>query len=379
MITNPEIPSLNFTASIIEKRAELTMLASEWNVLLQTSEADSIFLTWEWVSTWLETVYSGDSLMVVTVRNADGHLVALAPFYQRTFFLLNRFPFRCLCILGESSTGAEYPDIIIKKGMEDAVLPVIAQAYASNTGKWDWVWLLNIAGWTGAYERLIKVFTTSTISIRRDRYSFSSANLPGSWRNFVTRLPKGKASIIDRQEKRASKQGNFEMQGCNRLEDLPFFFENFFFLHVKHWQSKGEPGAFARYPQMDDFCRNFAPKALKKGWLAFFQLSINGKVQASQYGCIYNKTFLQIQEGFDPDGLPGLGNVLRKHVLCWCMDNGIREYDFLGGHSEHKASWGTIERWGWRLFLGRRNIKTFLLKLTGIWPLGRFITADTVR
>jgi hypothetical protein len=39
-----------FSVILVETKGELEQLAPEWNSLLRTSEADSIFLTWEWIS-----------------------------------------------------------------------------------------------------------------------------------------------------------------------------------------------------------------------------------------------------------------------------------------------------------------------------------------
>ena len=364
----------SLSAVLIETKKELELLAAEWNLLLRASEADSIFLTWEWVSSWLETVLPDATLMVVAVRNSEQKLIALAPFYRSPLKLFGQIPYQCLRVLGDQSSGAEYPDIIIQRGMEDTAIPLISKTYKEHAKKWDWVWLLNISGWTGALDRLTRVFQQSTVIIKKSPYSFSAVALPCSWDEFTHLLPKGRASILRRQEQRAARQHTLEVHRCCQQVELPSFLDNFFKLHAKRWQVKGQKGSFARRPKMEDFYRDFAQKALKNGWLAFFSLSLDGISQASQYGYIYNNIYHQLQEGYDPQGLPGLGNVLREKAIRWCIEQNIQEYDFLGQHSQHKASWGSTERWGWRLFIGLRSLKNLPIKLTGIWPSGRFIT-----
>ncbi|MDO8954853.1 MAG: GNAT family N-acetyltransferase [Gammaproteobacteria bacterium] len=368
-----EMNSSRCSTVLIETRNELAQLAPEWNALLRTSNADSIFLTWEWISSWLETILPDAALMVVAVRDSEQQLIALAPFYRSRLYLFGRISYQCLRILGDSNSGAEYPDIIIKRGMEEAAIPMMAQLYSEHAKKWDWVWLLNIAGWAGALERCTRVFQPSTFTIKKQPYSFSSMPLPNSWEEFILLLPKGRASILRRQNQRASRQHTLEIHHCTQAEDLPSFLTTFFSLHAQRWQDKGQLGSFARRPGMEEFYRDFARKALETGWLAFFSLSLDGIPQAIQYGYIYNNIFHQLQEGYDPEGLPGLGNVLREKVICWCMEQHIREYDFLGVHSPHKVSWGSTERWGWRLFLGRRSLKNLFIRFAGIWPSGRFI------
>ena len=50
---------------VVTTREELEAVADHWDDLLVESQADSIFLTWEWVSTWLETVYPEAPLLVI--------------------------------------------------------------------------------------------------------------------------------------------------------------------------------------------------------------------------------------------------------------------------------------------------------------------------
>jgi CelD/BcsL family acetyltransferase involved in cellulose biosynthesis len=372
-LPKPVLDSSAYSTVLIETREELELLAPEWNTLLHTSEADTVFLTWEWISSWLETISPDAKLMVVAVRDSEQNLIAVAPFYRSRLSLFGWIPYQCLRILGDSNSGAEYPDIIIQRGMEDMAIPMIARLYSEHTNKWDLVWLLNIAGWTGALERLTKTFQLSTITIKKRPYSFSAIQLPTSWEEFSPRLSKSHVSKLRYLNRRASNQHALKVQRCSQQKELPQFFNDFFTLHTKHWQSKGQSGSFARWSGMDDFYRSFAAKALRNGWLGFFSLHLDGAPQASQYGLVYNNIFSSIQEGFDPDGISGVGKLLREKVILWCMENHIREYDFLGVHSPHKASWASTERWGWRLFLGRRTLKNLLIRFAGIWPSGRFI------
>jgi CelD/BcsL family acetyltransferase involved in cellulose biosynthesis len=372
-LPHPKMNPSNFSAVWIDTKKDLELLAPEWNTLLHTSEADTVFLSWEWISSWLETILPDASLMVVAVRDAEQRLIAVAPFYRSRLYLFGLIPYQCLRILGDTNSGAEYPDLIIQRGMEDQVIPMLARLYSEHAQQWDWIWLPNIAGWTGAEERLTKTFQSSTFTIKKQPYSFSAIQLPASWEEFSPRLSKSRVSTLRYLERRARKQHTMEIQRCCQPEEFHQFLNDFFVLHTKHWQSKGQNGSFARRPGMDNFYRSFAAKALRNGWLAFFSLQLDGAPQASQYGLVYNKIYSAIQEGFDPEGLAGVGNLLREKSLRWCMEQHIQEYDFLGLHSKHKASWGSTERWGWRLFLGRRTLKNLLIRLAGIWPSGRFI------
>ena len=51
----------------------------EWNNLLVNSNSDNIFLTWEWVKTWWEIYGKNYKLFLITIRDANGKLLAIAP------------------------------------------------------------------------------------------------------------------------------------------------------------------------------------------------------------------------------------------------------------------------------------------------------------
>ncbi|WP_234981230.1 GNAT family N-acetyltransferase [Desulfopila aestuarii] len=181
------------------------------------------------------------------------------------------------------------------------------------------------------------------------------------------------SSIIRRQKKKLSQLGRITIDLCDKEDDLPQYLESLFILHKKRWESIGQEGSFVRRPLMQDFYTGFASKAFRKGWLKIFSLKLDGSILAVQIGYLYHGVFYQMQEGFDPNGPGGLGNILRHSVIDWCIANNVREYDYLGGDEEHKLKWGAKQRTGAHLFVGRKSFKNMLLAMADIWPSGKFI------
>src|SRR5208337_1843481 len=64
----------------IATAAEFAQLGVEWDGLFQRADAENIFLSFGWMSTWWKHFGKGQ-LAVIAVRDADGRLVAVAPFY----------------------------------------------------------------------------------------------------------------------------------------------------------------------------------------------------------------------------------------------------------------------------------------------------------
>jgi hypothetical protein len=88
-----------------------------------------------------------------------------------------------------------------------------------------------------------------------------------------------------------------------------------------------------------------------EGWLRFFAARLDGEIKAVQYGYLYRRTFLQMQEGFDLDTATGLGNALRNQVIEHCIVNGVTAYDFLAGYTDNKRRWGVRLRLGHAFFV----------------------------
>jgi len=362
-------------AAIVDRR-EFNTLSEEWNELLCASAADTIFLTWEWVAAWLDAACPQARLLMITVRDAGGHLVAIAPFYESRLRLMGLVGYRCLRTVGDTDTGAEYPDVIVRQGLAEQALPLIARALLEVRDRWDCVWVRNIADWTGASERLGRLFSCLPVYVMHQARSFSTVRLPADYDAYFKSLSANARSAIRRQAKRVASAGSVMLVRCESCDELPVFLDRLFALHHQRWASIGEEGCFTRRPRMADFYRRFAPVAMTKGWLRIWGLELDGAMHAVQYGYVYNGALHQLQEGFDPSGVPGIGNVLREHVFKECIRESVREYDFLGEHTDHKARWGAQQRSGCDLFIGRRLLSTAPIFSLGISPTGRYLKPE---
>jgi CelD/BcsL family acetyltransferase involved in cellulose biosynthesis len=366
------------SAQVITRVEELLPLAGEWNELLRSSPADSIFLTWEWVSAWLEVVRPAARLLVVAVRDEGGQLTGVAPFYRTRMRLMKVLPYGCLRVLGDRDSGAEYPDIIIRAGHEQTVLPRIAEALHEQRRAWDCLWVPQMAGWTGASRRFRALCGGSASGRVNERpVDFGSVELPRSHEAYLSMLSGNARSNLRRGAKRVNESAkSVNMVRCERPDQLAGMLSALFDLHTRRWQAVGEPGCFQAGGPMRRFYERFAPLALRCGWLRLAALELDGVTRAVQFGYAYAGRFYQLQEGYDPAAPEGVGNVLRESVFRQCIAEGLREYDFLGEFSEHKRRWGAQQRVGIDLLIGRGGWKSAGLFTRPVWPTGRFLREE---
>ncbi len=363
-------------ARVITTSEELPALEAKWNELLAEAQEPSIFLTWEWMISWLESVGSKVELFIIVVHDPAGNLVAIAPFYCSTMHLVFAPTFKVLRLMGDCHSGAEYQDVIIKHGFKETALKRIREAIEENRTCWDLAWFPNIASWTGAFGRLQQCFSTRKSFFRQRERSFSAVSLPNTWEEYMQRFSRQRRSTLRRKQRKIEREHNIAFTICRTENDIEHFLNQLFLLHKKRWRLAGHDGAFVRSPVMMEFYRRIAPRVLEQGWLGLFSFLVDGRVVAVQYGYVFHGVFSQLQEGFDPDGPAGSGNVLRLHVLRWCIENKLREYDFLGGHSPHKIQWQGVERTGCELFVGREKFKTIPFFLLPLWPTGRYVRQE---
>ena len=341
--------------------------------MLKSSRADTIFLTYEWIKSWVELVKEKIDPYIITIRDANGDLQGIAPFYMTRTCFIRGMNYRTLRIMGDDSTGAEYLDWIANKDRDEDIYKEIALALSRNSGDWDCAWMPNVANWTGARDRILTACGEARFYQHSRSRDFACFMLPETMEEFVAALSGNRRSQLRRQLKKVFGEGAAVVARCEYAGDIHGFLESLFDLHRRRWKSVGEEGSFVKKPFRTLFYRRFCEAAFQKGWLRLFGLRCGSKFKAIQIGYVYNGVFHQMQEGFDPDYFEGAGNALRYKVIEACIEEGLKAYDFLGEMTEHKRRWTAKRREGCDLFIGRKGWKNTLLFFREIWPGGRFL------
>lgn len=357
---------------ILENWQAVSVLAGEWNKLLTASKANTIFLTWEWISSWAEVSRNTNSPFVICVRDSTGQLVGVAPFYISTLRFGGLISYRTLRVMADYATGSEYPDLIVHPEVEQQVIQVIVDMLVRSHAQWDCIWMPKVAGWSGAVDRVFLPFQGCGLFSHSRLCEFSVVELPHTMGVYFDSLSANRRARFRQDIKRFAKNQSVTVQQCETPQQIPVFIDALFALHCQRWRSRGEEGSFRRSPQLASFYHHFIPRALDKGWLRFFAVQDQGEYKAVQIGYEYDGTFYAIQEGFDP-ALKGVGNFLRAHIIERCISAGVRTYDFLGEMSDHKKRWGAQVRVGYDVLVGSDKLKNRPLFSAGVWPTGRFL------
>ncbi len=360
---------------LITNRQRLELLEREWNALLSDSRADTIFLTWEWISAWLDTLAADIQPAVLVARDASASLCGIAPFYRTKFTLAKLIRHRWLRVLGDADSGSEYGNIITRYDAEQEATQAILHYLRRQRRLWDALWLPNMGPSGDPWKRLEAAAGEAGLLVRSRGTEFARINLPDSFAAYLRSLPRKIRYQMRRGVERVEGDFAAVLVSCERGDQLDRFLDDLFRLHQARWNELGEPGSFSK-PQKRAFYRAFSRRMLNRGWLRLDALHVDGRAVAGQIGFAYQGAFYELQRGLDT-GLPnvpaGWGAALRCMVVRRCVEEGIATYDFLGGYSNDKRRAGAERACGRDLLLVRPSLRNDVLFKSNAWPTGRYL------
>jgi len=317
-------------------------LRDEWRELLQASDADCLFLTWEWLSTWWKHL-AGDRRLVIFALRHGGRLVALAPFCLRPPSLSHRRPLPVLEFLGSGCVGSDYLDLIVRRGYESEARQAFASALGNERLVLDWTQLRrgSCAAAGVAADLIAKNWSVSEILTNTCPF-ISLAGM--SWEAYLATLGAEHRYNFHRKWKRLNRNYSVQFERADTEEQCRESINLVMELHNMRWRDRGGSDAFDT-PGLVAFHREFSQIALKRGWLRLYVLRLDRKPAACLYGFLYGGTFYFYQSGFDSAyGKESVGLVSMGLSIETAIEEGAEEYDLLHGDEEYKSHWSRQSR-----------------------------------
>lgn len=332
--------------TIVEVREErdLASLRDRWDALLKTSYSNSIFLTWEWMSAWWTAYGMPGELRIMLVHDDSGALIGIAPLRSAITKRYGR-SYRTLRLIGDGSADSDYLDFIIAAGQERQVLEALWAYWTPEMDAGTLIEVNEIPADSRTVQILKEVGAATSVVWAESSVPCSVVQLPGNWEEYLKSLaPRFRTKIrsVLREFEARSKEIRFEF--CTRTEELPQLLSALYDLHTRRWAKDYKPGVFG-WEKKRQFYDILSPLLLERQWLRFSFVEWKGRVIACQYGFEFQERYFQLQEGYEPRSEhwnPGAG--LRAWSIRWFIENGVREYDFLGGVGRHKADWAATTK-----------------------------------
>jgi CelD/BcsL family acetyltransferase involved in cellulose biosynthesis len=328
----------------ITNREGFAQLASEWDILLQKSAANTVALTHDWLLTWWDIFGEGRELCVLTVRDG-AQLVGAAPLLKRRAL---RFGIPCwrLEFLGSGEDEADeicsdYLDFIAERDREGEVFSALFGFLRDDD--WDEIVLKEVRADSPSLAWLQEKLPGDLASEWKSEFTPNGEAvflpLPATWAQFMEGLSR-KLRMRVRQERRMAEQQSCEFVVVSDVAHFEEAFASLVELHQKVWTARGEPGVFAS-DKFTRFHRALAAKVLPKGVLRLFLIKIEGRAIAALHTFVYDEKVFFYQSGYDADAvIRSPGTVVRNYAIEHCIAEGLREWDFLKAEpGSYKYQW----------------------------------------
>ena len=364
-----------YQTHVITTRDDFEGLADEWNDLLDRSAACTVFLTWEWIQAWLETIRPEAKFLVIVVRDSNGQLAGIGPFYRTRVTLLRCLPYRCLRALGDSRSGSEYVNVIVRRDVQCDAADEIFRFLAEHAGLWDTLWLPNMGPEEDASSMIQSAAGHRGMRCRSREVRFARIRFDGTFEDYLKSLPRKIRYQMRRGLERLEHDRGAVLETCELEDQLDDALADLFRLHQARWTNRREKGIFSNTTTREHY-KALCLGMLRRGWLRLDRAMIDEKAVAAQIGFAFNGVFHELQRGFDPDfpNIPaGLGSAVRLMVIRRSFTEGIKYYDFLGAFTEDKNRAGAKNLCGYDLLVVRPSPRNNLLFRSTSWPTGRYL------
>ena len=325
-------------------------LEPEWNALLQRSAADTIYLTWEYLTTWWEVFGDERVLWILTARDAERRLIGIAPLMVGAGNRLRKFLNELTFIGGQGDSMSECLDFIVERGREKEItLLFLNKIQSSSSPKWNFL----------AFP--ISVADSPTMQIAQQGFESWGAprhrqreapycKFPGTWDEYLqTRSSKFRSTVRNRIKKLQSQE-HVELKIGGRDMALDEALLQVVHLTSGRWGEQSE--AFHTLKFLE-FHRRLIPRLAARGWLALLVLMVDGHAAAGRYDFLYGGKIWGFQGGWDPAYAKlSIGNVMNALTFQWAIENhAVTEYDFGADTCRYKSEWAN----------GSRRLKDFYM------------------
>jgi CelD/BcsL family acetyltransferase involved in cellulose biosynthesis len=306
-----------------------------WSRLLARSDADPLFLSWDWLTLWWQRF--GDALLAVPAVLAfyrKGDLVGLVPLYRRRVVRSGFLPANSVQLMGVSWRDpgpliSEYLDVIAAAGEIDAVREACVSALMEEAAWTEWVIGFTLAGpqWQEAFVRSVGARRQYVRNL--DCMVSYQADLTEGFPAYLRGLGASTRRSMWGLRRRLALHGQvrFELLGPQEIDGA---FRDLNRLHQLRWQQPAFTGARLA------FHAGLAGRLASRGELALSRLRVAGEVVSILYDIRKGPRQYNISMGFNPtfSRSLSLGLIHLGYAMESAAERQVTTYDFLAGRGQ---------------------------------------------
>lgn len=309
-------------------------LKADWNPLLARSRSNTLFLTWEWQTTWWRYLGTGDLWLLAWYE--EDEIVGIAPLYCQT----EPDGTRLLGIVGCVEVS-DYLDLIVAEGREATVLRgFLDWLNGPDAPQWDVVQLCNLPQDSLTHRILPELAAADRLQSATTVEDVCPViELPGDFETYLQEcLSKKQRHEVRRKTRRIQEETSVRWYAVDGASDLRLETDAFITLHRLSTQEKHS----FMTPEMQVFFEQITRVMHEAGWLYLAFIEVNGAKAAAMLGFVHNGRLLVYNSGYDPSNYAELspGIVLTSFIIEDAIRRGVRVFDFLQGNEVYKYRFG---------------------------------------
>jgi CelD/BcsL family acetyltransferase involved in cellulose biosynthesis len=313
---------------------DMNALAMEWQGLEKQARA-SFFLSWTWISTWLESV--AERPMLVRVRS--GTEITALGLLGRANIVRHLFVRSRQLHLHQSGSPdldritIEFNGFLVRQGLEADVVPQIFRRLVDLTGPWDECVLPGVpaqymafgkgAGYACTTDRRSPNFLVNLEGLRQQKLDLTQT------------LSRNSRAQLRRALRLAGTEGPLHIHAASDLEEALSYFAA-----LKNLDRR-RGGAFATVAR-DQFHRRLIARGWGRGEVELLRASAGNHTIGYLYQFSYRGQILSYQIAYAPgkDNRHHPGIVMHYLAIERAKTCGGQTYDFLAGQARYKNSLG---------------------------------------
>jgi CelD/BcsL family acetyltransferase involved in cellulose biosynthesis len=345
----PDVPARLWVEEVTDS-SRLLDLAPEWNALSGGASSADFFLTWEWVSTWLDAFLDSRQLSCLVVRE-NSQLVGVLPLLSRPCGVLREKSSLCAAVNDETPVsgalcaGATGPTVRVLLEYLVAARPRLRLT------------LPRVPVGTPFHDALCVHAPSLGVGLlaQETRHSLI-VDVRGSWEEYLATRSKHARREWRRKQRRLEESGRVEIALATTPADVEHVLPDLQEIERRSWKEQSG-GSLSADPDRQRFYCGLARRCAERGWLRLHVLYLSGRPAAHVFGVNYGGELLALKTSYD-NALASLspGVVLMLTALEGAFREGQSAVDLLGVPSRWKAEIATGERPHVDLCLFRRGL-----------------------
>lgn len=323
----------DYAIQILDSPEKFSAYRKRWDGLLSESSANTIFLTWEWVSAWIDSFIGKGRTLFILVLSKKNNIMCIAPWYINTV-RYGPFHLRSIEYLGSPEASSDYLDVITKPGKEKEAARQIYD-YLTNVipDRWDSLHFRDIPANSAFHDNFINEFQQDGKYIKVLRGSYCPAViLPETKDQFVASLRPHRRRQYNRHWRKISSQCDIKYEiardvGTNgMLGEFVSFYE-------KQWGKTSESHT--------TFLLNLMRRTRSRKWIEVEYIRHKDGYIAAILHMTYNGTKYSYLTAVDKsfNRQVSAGNILVCLAIQDAIERKLERYDFLRGSEPYKFHW----------------------------------------